>query len=79
MNSDNPVKEIDIEKTVSAIKKWAGYDSEIVSDSQLLNTIGIDGDYIPKWFKKSAKWIVNDQIRLEEFIDALRFLDRIQA
>ncbi len=77
--SENPFKEIQKEETISAIKKWAGYDLEVVSDSQLLDKIGINGDNIPKWFKKSAKWLVNEQISFEEFIDALRFVHNIKA
>ena len=55
---------------------WVGYSSVVIGDSEFLSHIEIDGDKIPSWFKKGqvAKWVINEQISQQEFVDALRFL-----
>jgi len=57
--------------------KWAGYSSETISDDELLMHIGLEGNYIPEWFKTTtAKWFMEEKISEQEFIDALEFLSR---
>ena len=55
-----------------------GYSSESVTDSEFLETVGIDGTNIPKWFKnKVAKWLYTEYVSQQEFMDALKYLDEI--
>jgi len=57
--------------------KWAGFSSETISDDELLMHIGLEGNYIPEWFKNTtAKWFMEEKISEQEFIDALEFLSR---
>ena len=62
------------ENTLTIIKQWGGYSAVLASDSKLLETVGVDGNYIPSWFKKTAKWIIREQITHQEFADALRYM-----
>ena len=79
LNSKIPVTEIQKEETIIAIKKWAGFDVESLTDSQLLETIGIQGEQLPQWLKKPAKWMVNEQVSFDEFIAATIFLNNLSS
>lgn len=57
-----------------AIKKWGGYDIDTISDSELLQTLEIDGESIPSWFKKIAKWVVMKQLGEQEMVNALKYM-----
>jgi len=57
-----------------SIIKWGGLSTEIISDTDLLNMAGLDGDTIPRWFKSNIpSWIMQDRISQEEFVNALNF------
>ncbi len=58
------------------IEGWGGYSSNQISDSELLAFAGITGEKIPSWFKQSniAKWLLEDTITNQEFVNALQFL-----
>ena len=56
---------------------WAGYSEIYVSDEKFLSHLGIEGDQIPDWFKKSniGKWVMDGHISQQELVDTLKFLD----
>ena len=57
------------------VSKWAGYSDESISDSELLSYLGLEGNSIPSWYKKSAsKWLFDGLTSQEEFVNALKFL-----
>jgi len=57
------------------LDKWAGYSEETISDTELLSHLGLEGNYIPQWFKDTtAKWYMDGKISEQEFVDALRYL-----
>ena len=58
---------------ISVLEKWGGYDEESVSDIDVLAKFGIKGEIIPQYAKKLVRWILNDQLSYEEFIDVLQF------
>jgi len=54
--------------------KWAGYSDESVSDSEILEYLGIEGGSIPSWYKNNAsEWLIDEKINQEEFVNALKF------
>jgi len=56
------------------ITKWGGLSSEKISDSELLNMVGLQGDTTPQWYKsKIPTWIIQDKTSQEEFVNALNF------
>ena len=61
-------------KLITAIKKWGGYSAESASDSDLLESIGVEAKHIPSWVKKPTRWIVNGDLTTEEFINAIKYL-----
>jgi len=71
---------IDPEPLISKqiLDDWSGFSSNYVSDSELLSHIGIDGEVIPSWLKKSniTKWLRDGVLSQQEFVNALKFLDK---
>ena len=54
---------------------WAGYSSDITTDKEFLEHIGIEGDTTPKWLKKNfPKWIKKDLLTKEDLINAIKYL-----
>jgi len=64
--------------SMEVLEDWAGFSDNYVSDSEFLSHIGIDGDEIPSWLKKSkiAKWVRDGMLSQQEFVNALKFLDK---
>jgi len=66
--------ESEIPITRDVIAKWAGLSSEVISDSELLTIVGLEGETIPSWFKSSIPaWIMQERTSQEEFVNALKF------
>jgi len=56
------------------ISGWAGYSTDVVTDEELLDQLGIDGKSIPSWYKEIvSKWVFDGSISHKEFVDALSF------
>ena len=56
------------------IKQWGGYSSISISDSQLLDHMGIKGTHIPYWFMKNTKWVVTGDASQQEFTEAINYM-----
>ena len=62
------------------IEKWGGYQSEIISDKELVEYLGINIDNknkikIPTWFKTNfSQWIVSDTLNEEDIKEALEWM-----
>lgn len=57
-----------------SIIKWGGLSTKIISDSELLNMVGLEGNTIPRWFKSNIPgWIMQERTSQEEFVNALNF------
>jgi len=61
-------------RQLTVLKKWGGFHIESASDIDVLSEFGIKGEKIPPYFKRVVKWILQDQISQEEFVNALLFL-----
>ena len=64
----------EISDIMSSIKEWGGYSSISISDSQLLEDLGMHGTHIPSWFMKTTKWVVSNEINPQDFLNALKYL-----
>ena len=57
-----------------SIIKWGGLSTEIISDSELLNLVGLEGNTIPRWYKSNIPaWIMQERTSQEEFVNTLNF------
>lgn len=59
---------------LGTIDKWAGYDVDSVTDSEMLHTIGIDGSDIPDWMSNVASWVHDGKLNMMDMINALTYL-----
>ena len=59
---------------MSSIRKWGGYSPTSISDSQLLEDLGMSGTHIPSWFMKTTKWVVTSEIGQQDFLNALKYM-----
>jgi hypothetical protein len=59
---------------LTIIKEWGGYSSKSISDSELLDYLKINAKHIPSWFMKTSKWIVNNDITEQEFVNAITYM-----
>jgi len=54
---------------------WTGYSSDITTDKEFLEHIGMEGDTIPHWLKENfAKWIKKDLTTNEDLINVIKYL-----
>ncbi len=74
----NPIMDSEPSMSMEALNDWAGFSSNNISDSEFLSHIGVDGEKIPSWFKNSkiAKWVQEGMLTQQEFVNALKFLDK---
>ncbi|MGI0027207.1 MAG: choice-of-anchor U domain-containing protein [Nitrosopumilaceae archaeon] len=59
---------------ITVIKEWGGYTPTSISDSELLSKLGIKANHIPSWMMKTTKWVVNDEMTEQEFVNAVKYL-----
>ncbi len=58
------------------IDQWAGYLENTSSDSEMLQSIGLDGEHIPSWTKKLGGWVNEGLIDKADLINALKNLHK---
>lgn len=60
---------------ITTVKEWAGYSSTAISDSQLLQSMGYQGNHVPTWvIKNGAKYLVNGEITQRDFSGIIKYL-----
>ena len=64
------------------IEMWGGYQSNSITDSEMINYLGITTNkdsqsIIPKWFKVNfSEWILHDRINEEDMKIALKWMEK---
>lgn len=58
----------------TTIDDWSGFTENTASDSEMLQSIGLEGDYIPHWVKELGAWVHNGTIDPETLINAIQNL-----
>ena len=59
---------------MTIVKEWGGYLPQSISDSQMLDSMGLEGDHAPSWLMKTAKWVVDGSVTLQDFKNAIEYL-----
>ena len=64
--------------SIPMLKQWAGYSADSISDEEFLKNLGLEGNKIPSWFKKSqvSKWVIEETISQRELLDTLKFFQK---
>lgn len=73
-NEKQSLQKEDNDVLMSVIQQWGGFSQKSVSDATLLDTIGVDAEYIPHWFKETTRWVVNGDASQQEFVDAVKYM-----
>ena len=61
-----------------SLTRWAGYSEETMSDKELLDELGIEGNTIPSWFKSNVgKAFYKEVVSLDELLKALSYLEEV--
>jgi len=89
LNFGTENESVNTSSTISAdqrfvVEKWAGYNAESISDSELLKFLGIISSQlgeennevtIPSWFKNNvAGWVLEGKVSFTEFVDAIEYM-----
>lgn len=72
--NQNSSKVSSVPDLMSVIKEWGGYSPNSISDSQLLQALGLQGNHIPSWVLKTTKLVVNGEMSEQEFSNMLKYL-----
>ena len=59
---------------METIKKWGGYSSKSISDSEMLHAFGLRGSHVPSWMMKNTQWVVDGTMTQQDFGNALKYL-----
>ncbi len=58
----------------TALTSWAGFSTNPISDSKLLEVLGIKGHYIPPWVKTSVSFMIYDDLPADSVVQEIKFL-----
>jgi hypothetical protein len=58
----------------SALTAWAGYSTYTIPDSQLLDVLGINGEFVPPWLKGNVKYMIFNDLPTDEIVNEIKYL-----
>lgn len=60
----------------SALTAWAGFSTHTISDSKLLEVIGVHGHFVPPWVKKTVSYMIFDNVPPDTIVSEIKYLER---
>lgn len=61
----------------SALTAWAGFSTFTISDSKLLEVLGINGTHIPPWVKASVGYTIYNNVPVDSIVNEIRYLNHV--
>jgi hypothetical protein len=58
----------------SALVAWAGFSTFTISDSKLLDVLGINGSYVPPWVKNTVSYMVYNNVPSDDIVNEIKYL-----
>lgn len=58
----------------SALISWAGLSTFTISDSKLLEVLGIQGQHVPSWVKNTVSFMVYNNLPVDDVINEIKYL-----
>ena len=58
----------------SALIAWAGMSTFTISDSKLLDVLGIQGQHVPSWVKNTVSFMIYDNLPIDNVINEIKYL-----
>ena len=60
-----------------ALTAWAGYSTFTISDSKLLDVLGIKGEYVPSWVKNTVGFMIYNNLSSDDIVNEIKYLKQI--
>jgi len=60
-----------------ALTAWAGYSTFTISDSKLLDVLGIKGEYVPAWVKNTVNFMIYNNLSPDDIVNEIKYLKQI--
>lgn len=60
-----------------ALTAWAGYSTFTISDSKLLDVLGIKGGHIPAWVKNTVNFMIYNNLSPDDIVNEIKYLKQI--
>jgi hypothetical protein len=61
----------------SALTAWAGYSTFTIPDSQLLDVLGIQGEFVPPWVKNIVKYMIFNDLPTDDIVNEIKYLKQV--
>lgn len=58
----------------SALISWAGLSTFTISDSKMLDVLGIQGQHVPSWVKNTVSFMIYDNLPVDSVINEIKYL-----
>ncbi len=58
----------------SALIAWAGFSTFTISDSKLLDILGIHGNFIPPWVKNTVSYMIYNNVPADDVVNEIKYL-----
>jgi hypothetical protein len=58
----------------TALTSWAGFSTFTISDSKLLDVLGIHGSYIPSWVKNTVSYMIYNNVPSDDIVNEIKYL-----
>lgn len=61
----------------SALTAWAGFSTFTISDSKLLQVLGLNGTHVPPWVKTSVSYMIYNNVPPASIVDEIKYLKHV--
>ena len=61
----------------TALTAWAGFSTFTISNSKLLEVLGIHGTYIPSWVKTSVSYMIYNNVPADSIVNEIKYLNHV--
>ncbi len=58
----------------SALISWAGLSTFTISDSKLLDVLGIQGHFVPPWVKNTVGFMIYNNVPVDDIVNEIKYL-----
>jgi len=60
---------------LTVLSQWSGYSQEESTDTELLASLGLQGESLPAWTKNLGEWVVQEKLDVSELTTAIQYVN----
>jgi hypothetical protein len=60
---------------LTVLSQWSGYSQEESTDTELLASLGLQGESLPAWTKNLGEWVIQEKLDVSELIMAINYVN----